>query len=95
MIPDILFIIKGQDPAAFHQLIETFKDNNFGLKLEKCTYGMLYLGWSIGVGLIDEHYPDENQELNEGLKTIKRENEVLLYSKGMNSEFIMNVSCEG
>ncbi|MFS0661291.1 hypothetical protein AB1L07_20950 [Niallia alba] len=90
LIPNILFLIKGKDPAAFNQLIETFKDNNFGLRLEKCTYGMLYLGWSIGVGLMDEQFPDEIQELNEGLKSIKRENEELLYSKGMNSEFIIN-----
>lgn len=85
-----VMVIKEKQPDTFQVIKGLFNDNNFGLKLEQYTFGMLYHGWSVGVGLLDEQFPDERRELNEGLTFIRNGYSELLSNKGLDNKFVQD-----
>lgn len=90
IFPDLITSIKTNDPEGYKNLAAALTDHKFVYVLEECSYGMIYLGWSIGVGLLDEQFPNEKKEIHTSWAFIKREHEELLLSKGIKTDFIFS-----
>lgn len=86
----LLADVKSYDTLEFEKVRGLFSDKEFGMNIDKTSYGMLYLGWSVGVGLIDEQFPEEKQELVNGIRDIEKMNDSFLTKKGINNEFVLN-----
>lgn len=90
LIPTTLKLIEMKDPLAFKSIEELFSDKEFGMTLEKCNYGMLYLGWSKGVGLINEDIIEEKIEFDQTYELLKKNMKEILLNKGVKDDFIIN-----
>lgn len=88
--PETFSLIKQHEPVAFKKLGIAARDNDFGWQLERYSFGILYLGWSVGVGLIDEQFPNEMQELNEKYDEFRCEQREFFCKKGLNNEYVIN-----
>lgn len=86
----LLMNVKANEPLEVNKLRGLFSDIEFGMNIEKTSYGMLYLGWSVEVGLLDEEFPEDKADIVNGINDIEKMNESFLITKGINNKFVLN-----